>query len=244
VYSVTTIRRTPLHTAIVTHAEALTPRMRRITLAVESLGPTRPAQDIELVLADTAGRKVKRRYTIRRQHSADERIDIDALLHGHGPGAQWAATVTPGDPVSFFGPRGRLTIPDVDWHLFVVDESALPALAAISEALPVGTSAQAVVEVDGSADEVALPGVEVRWLHRGDRPAGTSELLSDALAAITPPAGTGQGYLLGESRVIGALRPQLNAFGLPNDRLYVKGYWNVGRTGRPVPPERLGQPSS
>ena len=221
----TVIRRTPLHTATVVTARDLTPRMRRITLLAPTLEAPRPAQDIEVVLADDIGRKVKRRYTITNYR--DGHFDVDALRHSHGgPGAAWAASAAAGDEVQFFGPRGRLELRDAAWHLFVGDESALPAIAALAEV--VDAPAYALVEVGEASDEVPVD-AEVRWLHRGARPAGTADLLEAALDVFEAPPGDGRGYLLGESRAMAALRSRMHALGLTNEQLYVKGYWNIGR---------------
>ena len=227
------VRRTPLHDATVTAVRDLTPRMRRLTLHAPSLGAPRPAQDVELVLVDETGRKVKRRYTIRQFRADSAEIDIDALLHGqgHGPGARWAVTAAPGDSIQFFGPRGRLELRPADWHLFVGDESALPAFAALIEALPPSEAAYALVEVHDGSDELPVD-AKTRWLHRGDAPPGRPEILGEALGTFATPPGNGQGYLLGESRVVAALRSRMHAQGLANEELYVKGYWNLGRAGR------------
>lgn len=227
------VRRTPLHHAIVAATQRLTPRMRRVTLRVPSLQPPRPAQDVELVLRDDAGRRVKRRYTIRHHRADVGEIDIDALLHGQGPGAVWAAGAQPGDEIEFFGPRGRLEVRAADWHLFVGDESALPAFAALAEAVEEsGSAAFALIEVGDASDELPVR-AEVRWLHRGGAvAAGTPGLLGPAVDEFSTPGGSGHAYLLGESRVVAALRPRLWARGLSNEQIYVKGYWNVGRTGK------------
>lgn len=231
------IRRTPLHTATVIAVHDLTPRMRRLTLQAPTVEPPRPAQDIELVLGDQTGRKVKRRYTIRQFRHGGSEIDVDALLHGHGgPGAQWAATARAGDNVQFFGPRGRLELRDADWHLFVGDESALPAFAALIEALPPAQRAVALVEVGDASDEVAIERdhgeLAVRWLHRGDVAPGTPDLLAGAVDELPTPTGTGRAYLLGESRAVVSVRSHLRAHGVGVDQTYLKGYWNVGRIGR------------
>jgi NADPH-dependent ferric siderophore reductase len=218
------IRRTPLHTGTVVDAHDLTPRMRRITVSAPTLERPRPAQDVELVLADGTGRKVKRRYTITRYR--DGRFDVDALLHGDAPGATWAARTAPGDEVQFFGPRGRLELRDADWHLFMGDESALPAIAELATA--VRTPAYALLEVRDEKDELPVA-AEAHWLHRGGAPPGGADLLGAAVEAFEPPPGIGHAYAMGESRVVSALRPGLHALGIPNEQLYVKGYWNVGR---------------
>jgi NADPH-dependent ferric siderophore reductase len=228
--------RTPTHHTRVRRAVTLTPRMRRVTLAGDSLIglSTRPAQDIELILVEESGRRVKRRYTIRAARPDIGEVDIDALLHGHGPGSTWAATVQPDDEVAFLGPRGKLELRPADWHLFVGDESALPAFASIVEALPEQEHAVAVVEVGDGTDELPI-GPTVRWVHRDGAAAGSAELLAAALTTLQAPGGRGRAYLLGETRAMVALRPIVRSLGVEEDQIFVKGYWNLGRIARPNP---------
>jgi NADPH-dependent ferric siderophore reductase len=228
--------RTPTHSTRVSQVVELTPRMRRVTLVGESLQglATRPAQDVELILSEPSGRRVKRRYTIRAARPDVGEIDLDALVHGHGPGSSWAATAAPGDEVSFLGPRGKLELRPAAWHLFIGDEAALPAFASFIEGLPEGERALAVVEVGGAEDEIDI-GTDVRWVHRGDTPPGSPDLLTAAVRSLRVPAGTGRAYLLGESRAVVALRPEVNVLGVPEDQVFVKGYWNLGRGVRAVP---------
>jgi NADPH-dependent ferric siderophore reductase len=112
--------------------------MRRVTVRAETMRgiPIRPAQDVELLLREQSGRRVKRRYTIRHARPELGELDLDVLLHGDAPGARWGATATPGDEVEFHGPRGKLELRSAPHHLLLGDESALPAIAAICEALP------------------------------------------------------------------------------------------------------------
>lgn len=220
------IRRTPLHHATVLGARALTPRMRRITLQAPTLDQPRPAQDVELILTEPTGRRVKRRYTIRHYRAVTHEIDVDALLHGQGPGALWAAQAEAGDTIDFFGPRGRLEVRAAAWHLLVGDESALPAIAALAEVVP--ERRYALIEVGDASDEMAVT-AETRWLHRAGTAPARTDLLGAAIDAFEAPPGDGYGYLLGESRVVAALRARMQAKGLGNERLCVKGYWNVGR---------------
>ena len=213
--------------------------MRRLTLSAPTLlrgWPLRPAQDVELLLTDETGRRVKRRYTIRRARPATGEFDLDALVHGtaHSPGACWAASAQPGDPVDFVGPRGRLELSDADWHLFVGDESALPAIAELIEALPVGQAAIALLEVGDASDELPLSrprGGELtaRWIQRKGAEPGRPELLTAGLVSLPVRAGTGHAYLLGESRAMVALRPHVRVHGIDDSAIYLKGYWNLGR---------------
>lgn len=228
------VRRSPTHTGVVIRTASLTPRLRRVTVRAESLVGVeiRPAQDVELLLREASGRRVKRRYTIRHSRPDPGELDLDVVLHGDGPGARWGATARPGDPAQFMGPRGKLTLARADWHLLAGDESALPAFAAICEALPPTEPALVVVEVQSQSDELPLAAGQVQWLHRGPRPPGTPELLVPAVRELSLPAGIGHGYLMGETRSMVALRAVLEARGLAHEAIFVKGYWNVGRPDR------------
>ena len=227
------ISRSPVHSADVVGARTLTPRMRRVTIrsaAVIGL-EIRPAQDVELHLRDVTGRRVKRRYTIRHARPESGEFDLDVLLHGDGPGSTWGATAVPGDTVSFQGPRGKLELRPAAWHLLVGDESALPAIAAITEQVE---PAVAVIEVASAADELPLPtGVDAHWVHRGDGAAGTADFLLPVVQALDlGNARDGRAYLMGETRSMVALRAVLEAAGLVHEAIFVKGYWNIGRPDR------------
>ena len=226
------VRRSPAHRGVVTATEQLTPRMRRVTVQADAMRDVevRPAQDVELLLRTGAGRRVKRRYTIRQARPESGELDLDVLLHGDGPGAQWAGAAQPGDEVEFQGPRGKLELRSATWHLLVGDESALPAIAAICEALGGREPAVAVIEVQDETDQLPIP-ADVRWLHRGTAPAGGAELLAAALDGLKAPAGA-HGYLMGETRAMVALRTVLEGHGIDHDAIFVKGYWNIGRPDR------------
>ena len=207
--------------------------MRRVTLRSPAMVGVeiRPAQDVELLLREPTGRRVKRRYTIRHARPDTGELDLDILLHGDGPGARWGEAAEPGQTVEFQGPRGKLELRPAPWHLLVGDESALPAIAAIGAALPAGEQAQAVIEIQDAADELPIPGADVRWVHRGPAAAGGSTLLAAALDELEIPAGA-RGYLMGESRAMIALRARLEERGVDHAAIFVKGYWNIGRPDR------------
>lgn len=207
--------------------------MRRVTVAAASMTdvPIRPAQDVEIFLREQSGRRVKRRYTIRYARPERGEIDLDVLVHGHGPGSAWGASAAVGDAVEFQGPRGKLALVPAKWHLLVGDESAIPAIASICEALPPEEPALAVIEVQDESDEVPLH-ADVRWVARGAVPAGGAELLTDAVRGLALPDGAGHGYLMGETRAMVALRTVFEERGIAHDAIFVKGYWNLGRPDR------------
>jgi len=229
------VRRSPAHAARVVAAGQLTPRMRRVTVQADTMVAVaiRPAQDVELFLREEGGRRVKRRYTIRHARPATGELDLDVLLHGPGPGATWGATAQPGDGIEFQGPRGKLELTAADWHLLIGDESALPAIAAVCEALPPTEPAVALIEVGDESDELPLPSsAQVRWVHRRRAEIGTAALLRAAIDAVPVPRGAGHAYLMGETRSMVALRAVLEARGIAHDAIFVKGYWNVARPDR------------
>ncbi len=213
------------------------PRMRRISLTGHALAnfAALPGQDVVVHVSDGHGGGVSRRYTIRNLDAAARRLDLDVVMHGHGPGSAWASSVAIGDDVEVFGPRGKVPLADARWQLFVGDESAIPAIAEMIAALPGGTTAVAVIEVTDADDEQLIPAtrpVDVQWLHRLDTPAGDSELLHAAVASIEIPDTDRHAYLFAESRVVRRLRDDLGGRGLRPHEISAKGYWNVGRVSQ------------
>jgi NADPH-dependent ferric siderophore reductase len=154
----------------VVDAAELSPSIRRIKLAADVLADIafEPGQDLMLSVDPSGG--ARRRYTIRSLDRRARTVDLDVVVHGDGPGASWARSAQPGDRLEAIGPRGKVTLRrDAAWHLFVGDETFLPAALAMIEALRVDGVARAVIEVDGPADEQmprTVADAEIVWLHR------------------------------------------------------------------------------
>jgi NADPH-dependent ferric siderophore reductase len=154
----------PVHTGHrtlqVLRTHLVTPRMTRVTLGGDELAGfpgDGPDQRIKLFFpmpgqrrpamprASSGGpvwppgepRPVIRSYTVRRFDAAAGELDVDFVLHGaHGPAAAWAAAAEPGDWVGVSDPGGRYRPdPTAQAHLVIGDESALPAIATVLEAL-------------------------------------------------------------------------------------------------------------
>lgn len=213
------------------------PRIRRITLGGAELADfdPLPGQDVVVHLQDAHGNGVRRRYTIRNLDRAARVFDLDVVVHGDGAGSNWGTSARPGDAVEVFGPRGKVLLSHAGWQLFIGDESGLPAIAEMIAALPAGVAALALVEVHDGDDEQpvgASAATAVRWLHRGDDPAGQSGRFADALASVSVPPADRHAYLFAESRVVRQLRTELAGRGLRADEVSAKGYWNLGRASR------------
>jgi NADPH-dependent ferric siderophore reductase len=119
-----------------------------------------------------------------------------------------------------------------DWHLFIGDESALPATFAMTEALPADSSATLVLEVPEESDEQDLPAAastRISWLHRLGGPAGDPSALAAEAAEVEFPPGRGHAYLFGEATVVSRLREILAERGLVQDQVSPKAYWGRGR---------------
>lgn len=218
-------------------AERVGPHMQRIYLTAASLDgfEPKPAQEIVLQIPQPADEPARRHYTIRRFDPAQKRIDVDVLLHGHGtPGEAWALAAKPGERIDIRGPRGRIALqPAADWQLLSGDESAMPAILALLEALPEGAKVKAFIEIGAAADrmEPARNGGAITWLSRNGAPAAPNAILADAVAGFAFPPGRGHAIILGETSGVRAIRHALLARGLTREQIYSEGYWRPGRIG-------------
>lgn len=181
-----------------------------------------------------------RSYTLRTHDPDQHTIAVDFVLHDHnaGPATRWARTAAPGDTLAMFGPSAyftrpiplRTSIAGADWILLVGDETALPAIGAVLEALPAGTRAEAFVEVPSPADELPIPTsptVSAHWLHR-DVPAGRSTLLLDAVRRAEFPAGEVFAWLAGEASIVRSLRRYLvDERGIDKRAIEFTGHWRL-----------------
>jgi len=134
---------------------------------------------------DESLRPVMRTYTPRRYDPATKTLELQFVLHGVGPASEWAERVAVGDEIAVAGPGGRFAFdPAVERWWLAADESALPAVGTLLDALPETASAEVHVEVEGPDDEIELPSAAkttVTWHHRRSATAFSS---SDTCAAV------------------------------------------------------------
>ncbi len=219
----------------VVESELVSPSMQRIVLTAPELAGFRyhPGQDVMLLVGAEGRRPVRRRYTIRSLDRAALALTLHVVRHGDGPGERWVRSARPGDTIEGIGPRGKITtFPEADWHLFLGDESAMPAILAMTESLPGDAVATLAIEIPGPDDEqelLAPARTRLSWMHRLGRPAGDPGPLSTEAAEIELGGGDGHAYLFGEAAVVSALREILAARGLRQDQVSPKAYWGRGR---------------
>ncbi len=166
-------------------------------------------------------------YTVRAFDAEAGWLDFDVFLHSGGRTTDWTAAAAPGAFVGLMGPTGR-ELPETDWLALFGDETSMPAVIRILEALPPSTRGQAFVLTGDPADRqpVAAPaGMELHWLTRGASPD-----LVTALEALEPPArGRFAWFAAEKSQAEAARRLLRERLGFGRRETSVTAYWSATR---------------
>ncbi|MEW1614609.1 MULTISPECIES: siderophore-interacting protein [unclassified Streptomyces] len=182
-----------------------------------------------------------RSFTVRAYDRHTNAMTVDFVLHGDaGPASRWGADARPGDVLGMVGPSSLYArpLPEAERMLLAGDETALPAIATVLEALPAGTRALVYAEVADAAEERELPeaagGAEVRWVHR-DR---GGSLMAAVRGAGPGLDGVDAAWVAGEASAVRALRRHLvGERQLPQDDVEFSGYWRRALTQDDAPTE-------
>ncbi|KAB1947737.1 siderophore-interacting protein [Micromonospora sp. ALFpr18c] len=213
-----------------------------------------------------------RTYTVRAVRPHASEVDVDLVLHGDGgPATRWARRVRPGDEIALLGPDAgydgdhggvEFRPPSTGALLLAGDETAVPAISGICERLPLDAYGMVLLEVPDAGDVLPLaapPGIEVRWLPRGEGAHGcrlvpavaaaAGELLAGGTPVPAQPISDVDvdseilwevpeevspsrlyAWLAGEAGVIRTLRRHLVVErGLDRRAVAFMGYWRLGR---------------
>lgn len=239
----------PRYPAIVKRVEHLTPRMVRVTFTGPELADfawNGPAAHIKLIFAPASpavpgiaeARPAMRTYTPRRFDRSTGELDVDFILHGEGPASTWASQAAVGQTLTIAGPgRNYIVDPSADWYLLAGDDTAIPAISTILEALPPSATATVFLEVVSGEDEVAIPAhpnATVTWLHRGDDPRHAGGPLEASLRNFPFPPGSGRIYVACEAGAMRRIRSHLLLDRTINrEHLITRGYWKLGAVDHP-----------
>ena len=240
----------------VNRVEPLTARLLAVTLAgpelaglvvdqpaasVRLLLPSRPATELvvpswhgnEFLLPD-GQRPMIRTFTPTLCTAECLELELRIVTHGSGVASEWAASAKPGDPVAISGPgRGYAVDLDATAYLVAGDETAIPAISQLLQALPDGAAIDVHIEVGGPDARLVLPhhpGASIAWI---DLPAGAPP--GDALVAAVRGADLTPGtraWIAGEAAAVHRIRRHLfEDRGMPRSQATVRGYWKYGRRG-------------
>lgn len=227
----------------VTTVEELSPRLRRIGIALDP--GSAPVPHLPLAVGDhvklafphpdtgeldldSAERPVLRDYTIRAV-SAEGQLVVDVVVHGEGPGSSWAQGATAGTRVGVLGPRGSHLMPaDRRRYLVLADESAHPAAARWLEEAPEDAEVHVVIETsDGATAD--LPRRQQSSVTVVNATGGSG--LVQALLSLEPQRGDFL-WAAGEAGAMLAVRKAVKDLHLDRDDVEIDGYWKQGVAGR------------
>lgn len=223
----------PPRRATVVRTERLSPELVRVVFTGPDIAtlPELAFTDhyIKIIFAEST-----RTYTIRSLDRTKNEMAVDFVVHGSsGLAGPWAAQAQPGDEIEFHGPGGAwVPDPDADLHLFVGDESAIPAIAASLERLPQDAQAEVFLEVSGPEAEIPMPttaNTVIRWVHRGDLHPGLP--LADAVQQHAWGHARLSAFVHGNADMIKDLRRFLFIEReVPRSQVSISGYWRTGLT--------------
>ena len=250
----------PFRRVEVRRVERLSPRMVRVTLAgpeLEGLIVEEPAASVRLLLPSRQSggeggelvmptwngnefllpdgrRPTIRTFTPRRSDPEALELDLEVVVHGGGVASDWAEAARPGDPAAVSGPgRGYRVDHQAPAFLLAGDETAVPAISQLLEALPSQSAVQVHVEVARPDARLGLPDHPRASVEWWDLPPGASagEALVTAVggADLTPGIRV---WVAGEAAAVQRIRRHLfEERGLPRSQASVRGYWKHGRSG-------------
>jgi NADPH-dependent ferric siderophore reductase len=240
----------------VRRVEHLSLRMVRVTFAgpdLEGLTVEHPAASVRMLLTSPGAQELViprwngnefllpdgrrptiRTFTPRRVDPEALELDLEIVIHGGGVASAWAEAAEPGDPAAISGPgRGYALDRDAPAFLLAGDETAIPAISQLLEALPTETPVQVYVEVAHPDARLALPDHPRATVEWCDLPPGASP--GDALVVAVRGAGLAPGtrvWMAGEAAAVQRIRRHLfDDRGLPRAQAAVRGYWKHGRSG-------------
>lgn len=210
--------------------------MRRITLQGDDLSDFPPDQEsgyIKLLLPCPGEDPFVRTYTIRKQRSAINEIDVDFALHkGDAPASNWAASTKPGDEIVITGPGAKkLVTPNADWYFLAGDMTALPALSVNLETLDADAKGYAVIEVLDEKDIRALnapSGFELHWVINPTPGSGAFPLV-EKVVSLDWLEGRVSAWAACEFSSMQRLRTYFKKERqVEREHLYISSYWKLG----------------
>ncbi|MEM9201341.1 MAG: siderophore-interacting protein [Actinomycetota bacterium] len=241
----------PLRRLAVVHTQPRSPRMMRVVVGgpeLDGLEMPEPAASVRLLVPWpgeafelptwngnefllTDGRRPALR-TFTPVSIEENALTLDIVRHPGGAISDWAETVGPGDPCAVSGPGRGETI-DLDATRYVVlgDETALPAIEQLLEAMPAATAVEVHIELEHPHARLELPAhpaATIIW-HEAERGAPPGASLRRAVETVAIDDGT-RLWAAGEAAAVQAIRKHLfDVRGVARSHTTIRGYWKVPR---------------
>jgi len=173
-----------------------------------------------------------RTFTPRYFDEERRELTLDLVLHDHGAATDWARRADIGDEVAISGP-GRSEAVDADARSFLLagDESAIPAIGQLLEAIDPERSVEVHVEITAPEARLELPAhpnATVTW-HEAAAGAAPGDAFVAAVERIEslPDAV----WVAGEAAAVQRLRTHLfDERGRTRSSVTARGYWKLGRS--------------
>lgn len=183
-------------------------------------------------LMDDGRRPLIRTFTPRHLRPDVFEIDLDIVIHEYGATSRWVGRAVPGDPAAVSGTaRGYDIAHDATAFVLAGDETAIPAICQLVEAIPDGQPIQTIIETSSPEARLELPDhatLTETWvtMNAGDLPGAE---LVPALAAAAIPSGA-RVWAAGEAAAMHRIRKHLfDERDLSRREVTVRGYWKHGR---------------
>jgi NADPH-dependent ferric siderophore reductase len=170
-----------------------------------------------------------------------QELEVEIVVHEGGTASGWAEAAKEGDEAALSGPgRGYPIDPDATLFLLAGDESAIPAIGQLLEALPAERPVRVIIEVAHPDARLDLPPrppgaatpPAVEWCDLPADAAPGDALVGAVLAAAADlPAGA-RIWAAGEAAAVQRIRRHLlDERSLPRSETWIRGYWKHGRAG-------------
>ena len=252
-------RREPpsFHRAAVVDRHDLSGRLTGVDLRFDDLGwldGVEPAASVRLLLPEAPGAALEipqwngneflladgSRPTLRTltplTTDDDSVLRLAILRHGESPLSSWLDRCAPGDEVAVSGPgRGLTPDPAVDDWVLAGDESAVPAIMTLLEAIAPTATVRVLVEVDDTEDRPPMPshvGASIDWAAPAPgAPPGDTLVQRLAQVHVSPDTLL---WAAGEAAAMQRIRRLLDRGAAPRSMTVVRGYWKVKGASSPA----------
>ncbi len=193
---------------------------------------------IKLFFPSAAGEPAMRDYTPRRFDAARGELWIDFFLHEAGPATTWAAQARVGQTLEIGGPKGSaiIALENIDAHVFIGDETALPAIGRRLEELPAAARALVVFEIEAGslwpspASAAALDVIQVERKAGANVPPAQEVI--ERLRTLDFPSARSFVWVALESQAARTVRRYLREErGIDKDWIKAAAYWKRGMPG-------------